>query len=956
MKRKLLVFFLFCIVFATILPAQTARKLYSVKGFIYENETNLPIEMALISLPDLNLWATTDSKGMFTINKVSPGTTRMEITCLGFQTLETRLTIERDLDSLKFKLKEDNLKLQSVIVTATENRSSLNTSSRMDRQAIDHLQVINPTDIMSLLPGGKTVNPDLMEKSIFNIRGGDGNGTFGTAVEVDGIRLSNNSAISGATGVDTRNLSASNFESIEVITGVPSVEYGDMTSGLVIIKSKKGRSQYNATVSLNPTTKQVSLSKGFDLKKDRGVLNVNAEYAHAYENPVSPYTTYFRNGYGLSYTNTFNREDKPLQLNINLGGTIGRQDSKEDPDAYQNTWTSSADNALRFGASANWLINSNYVTNIDFSINASYKDDLYKQNKYYSFATIRPAINAMESGYYETNYLPAQFYNLKMIDSKSLNFGANIKANLNKRYGEVMNKLKVGMGWTTSGNIGKGEDFEDKLYEDGYRPRPYTDIPFLHNVNAYIEDNVTIPMGKTSLSLVAGVRFEGNFIKDMAYDNAISASPRFNGKYTLVDRRSETGFLRNLSLRGGWGMMEKLPALSVIYPMDKYKDFPVYSKNYGTQNNYFNVANTSVFRDYFNPDLRWSRSRNIEAGVDANIGGVQVSLVYYNNKAKNPYITENYHVPYSYSKTNENFAVPNNPQFRVDKVTGDIFVKDKDNPSLGEVLIPKSVTDTLFILNGMQANGEPSTRQGVELTMDFGKIEAIRTSFRVDARYSYSKEISERLNSSYTRQSHSTLPANAGRSYEYAAFYLGETGRIQTYNGAWGDGLTANFTATTHIPEIRMTISLRVEGTLYSQSQKLTYYNGEEWAFLLDENGNKMDRSVYNQKEYYSGVWPVAYMGFDGVVRPFTEVQAQNPKFGYLIGQSNTVYSYARDGHGAYFMSNLSITKEIGDLASLSFYVNNFTKSNPYLESWATGVKMARNISFAYGATLRIKF
>jgi len=300
--------------------------------------------------------------------------------------------------------------------------------------------------------------------------------------------------------------------------------------------------------------------------------------------------------------------------------------------------------------------------------------------------------------------------------------------------------------------------------------------------------------------------------------------------------------------------------------------------------------------------------------------------------------------------------VPNNPQFRVDKNTGDIFVLDKDNPSLGEVLIPKSVTDTLFIKNAMQANGEPSTRQGVELTIDFGKIEAIRTSFRVDARYSYSKEISERLNSSYTRQSHSTLPANAGRSYEYAAFYLGGTGRYQTYNGAWGDGLTANFTATTHIPEIRMTISLRVEGTLYARSQKLTYYNGKEWAFLLDANGNKMDRSVYNQKEYFSGVWPVAYMGFDGVVRPFTQVQAQDPKFGFLIGQANTVYSFVRDGNGAYFMSNLSITKEIGDLASLSFYVNNFTKSNPYLESWATGVKMARNIDFAYGATLRIKF
>lgn len=956
MKRKLLVFFLLCIGFATILPAQTARKLYSVKGFVYENETNIPIEMALVSLPDLNLWGTTDAKGMFVINRVSAGTTRIEITCLGYQTLTTTINIERDIDSLTFKLKDDNLKLESVTVTATEVKSAINTSTRMERQAIDHLQVINPTDIMSLLPGGKTVNPNLMTQSIFSVRGGDGNGSFGTAVEVDGVRLSSNSNMSSTTGIDTRNLSASNFESIEVITGVPSVEYGDMTSGLVIIKTKKGRSPFNASVSMNPTTKQVSLSKGFDLKKDRGILNINAEYAHAFSNPVSPYTTYFRNGYGINYSNTFNREGRPIQFNVNVGGTIGRQDSKQDPDAYKDTYSMTADNAVRFGASANWLINSDYITSLDFSLSGSYKDDYSEENLYYSYATIRPSINSTESGYFETNYLPAQFYNLKMTDSKSINVGANLKASLNKRYGNILNKVKAGIGWTSNGNIGKGEDYEKNLYPDGYRPRPYTDIPFMHNINAYLEDNVNIPIGKTNLSLVGGVRIESNIIEGMSYDRAISASPRFNGRYTIVDNNSGKGLLRGLSLRGGWGMMEKLPSFNILFPMDKYRDIMVYSKNYGTQNDYFYVAKTDVFRDFFNPELKWSRSRNMEFGIDANIGGVGVTLVYYNNKSLSPYITEAYHVPYAYKKSDENFSVPNNPEFRVDRLTGDIYVKDKDNPSLGEVMIPTSVNDTLFIQNAMQSNGEPSTRQGLELTLDFGKIESIRTSFRFDARYSYSKEVSERLNSSYTNRPHSTLPANLGRSYEFAAFYLGGTGRNITYNGSWGDGLTANLTATTHIPEIRMTLSLRIEGTIFNRTQDLTYYNGKEWAFLLDENGNKVNKSVYGQKEYYSGIWPVAYMGFDGIAKPFTQTEANDPRFAYLIGSSNTTYTFAEDGNGAYFMSNISLTKELGDLASISFYVNNFTKSNPYLESWATGIRYSRNIGFAYGATLRIKF
>ena len=199
-------------------------------------------------------------------------------------------------------------------------------------------------------------------------------------------------------------------------------------------------------------------------------------------------------------------------------------------------------------------------------------------------------------------------------------------------------------------------------------------------------------------------------------------------------------------------------------------------------------------------------------------------------------------------------------------------------------------------------------------------------------------------------------PTRASRQFEFIGFYLGGTSNVSTYNGSWADGVNANFTATTHIPEIRMTISLRIEGTLYAQTQNLTYYNGKEWAYLTDGNGNRIEGSVYNQKEYFSGMWPVAYMTFDQKVKPFTAVEAADPRFAYLLGRSNNVFTYVRNGNGPYFMSNLSITKEIGDIASLSFYVNNFTKSNPFIRSWATGVKSSRNIDFAYGATLRIKF
>ncbi|WP_289466143.1 TonB-dependent receptor plug domain-containing protein, partial [Klebsiella pneumoniae] len=46
---------------------------------------------------------------------------------------------------------------------------------------------------------------------------------------------------SATGGADVRSISTENIESVEIIRGIPSVEYGDLTSGAVIINSKAGR-------------------------------------------------------------------------------------------------------------------------------------------------------------------------------------------------------------------------------------------------------------------------------------------------------------------------------------------------------------------------------------------------------------------------------------------------------------------------------------------------------------------------------------------------------------------------------------------------------------------------------------------------------------------------------------------------------------------------------------------
>ena len=67
---------------------------------------------------------------------------------------------------------------------------------------------------------------------------------FGASVVLDGMPMSNNATLSqggfSATqfvGTDLRQVSADNIDRVEVVSGIPSAEYGDLTSGLVVVHS-----------------------------------------------------------------------------------------------------------------------------------------------------------------------------------------------------------------------------------------------------------------------------------------------------------------------------------------------------------------------------------------------------------------------------------------------------------------------------------------------------------------------------------------------------------------------------------------------------------------------------------------------------------------------------------------------------------------------------------------------
>ena len=937
MFRRFLIFTI-----TLLIPALAQARAWSVSGSVTEKAAGQPVAGATIKLGEDYLWTTSDTDGKFRFENVQPGAYILETSCLGYVTVTREINVNDDIEGINVVLLENSLALDEVVVTAQKAKDGLSTSHNLGRDALNHLQMSSTTDISALLPGGKTVNPDLTAENAFSLREGGsntGNAAFGTAVEVDGVRLGNNASFGELKGAGTRSVAVENIESIEVITGVPSAEYGDLNSGMVKINTRKGRTPVNITFAVNPKTYQVSASKGIDLQADNGVLNVSAEWAKAVKKLSSPYSSYMRSGITFTYSNTFH---KVLRLEAGLTGNLGGMNTKDDPDAFTGEYEKVKDNAFRANTALTWLLNRSWITNLKLDASVNFNDNLARLHKYNSSGSQQPSVHTTEEGYFLAERLPLTYFSDQITDSKELDMAASLKYNWHKRWDEVKSSLKAGVQWKASGNVGQGEYYMDPaLAANGYRPLPYTDFPFMHNLSVYAEEHLTLPIASTKLEVTAGLRLENVFIKNSLYNNKTTLSPRFNAKWKLAEW---------ISVRGGWGITEKLPSYYILYPDPQYRDIQTFGISLGNETSY--VYYTQPYTVAYNPALRWQRNSNSEFGFDVSAGDFNMSLVGFYNLTRSPYRMEAVYSPFSYniSAKPDGFEIPQGTQIKVDKTTGIVQIGSGNAWTDMDVL----VTDRTFVKTSRQTNGTDVKRAGAELVMEFPEIQAIRTRLRLDASYTWTRYVNSQLSAYYQNGwSHTALP---NRSYQYVGIYANGGNSTHVSNGKATQNLDANLTAITHIPQARIIITCRLEMSLLRLNRNLSEYEGKAYAYTVGENGNTPTGGNIYDGDSYAAIRPVAYMDLDGNIHQFTDKEAADPEFASLILKSGNIYTFAQDGYGPYMSANLSITKEIGDHVSLSFFANNFTNSRMAVKSFATGISSIFTPAFYYGLTCRLKF
>ncbi|MEG1380587.1 MAG: TonB-dependent receptor, partial [Bacteroidales bacterium] len=261
--------------------------------------------------------------------------------------------------------------------------------------------------------------------------------------------------------------------------------------------------------------------------------------------------------------------------------------------------------------------------------------------------------------------------------------------------------------------------------------------------------------------------------------------------------------------------------------------------------------------------------------------------------------------------------------------------------------------------------------EGIEWIADFGKIPVIYTSFRFDGNYYHYRGVNETMIASTPVSSQNMA---SGLPYKYIGFYAGtnmSTASPKVANGSETHRVNANLTATTHIPRIRLLISLRLESTLYHSSQNLSEFNVKARGIVIESRDEYTGTSsdIYGGDRYVA-VYPEYYVSADDMntripfEKAFLDAKANNPELynelAKLVLKSNTSYYFNQDRLSPYFSVNLSVTKEIGKHFSLSFYANNFLNNLSKVTSSANNTESSLYNStripyFDYGIMLKIK-
>ncbi|SHG38637.1 Outer membrane receptor proteins, mostly Fe transport [Pedobacter caeni] len=782
-----------------------------ITGKVYD-EQQKAIELVNIKLVETNQYSITKSDGRFSI--VTSGNQEQEITLefsyIGFKRL-TRVvkvsTSKIDLGIITLKILD--LSLKEISISAKRDyQGTSNSSFIIDRDMIEQIPALSVNDLLNQIPNRTISPPSLQNVQNLTLRSTfpstiksdpfELNNSFGIAIIMDGQAISNNAnmqsynpGISGLSGshiyspssyglvggrnrsysgdytfggTDLRQIPADNIESIEVIAGVPSAKYGDLSDGAIIIERQAGKSAGYLRMQVRDNATSYGLSKGFKLGEKSGALNIGVNYVNSYADNREKLKAYRRINTNAMWTNSFGLENQfkntfSIDYGQNLDGI------KFDPDNPKSTKTRFDSWNFGIGNRFNYRLKGNFLKNI--SLNVKYneghqqtyrEENVNKSYVAYSDATTTGITEGIfDTGIYNSVYqvdgrpvslstrldFNSEFNTGKLIHY--LSFGANYNYSINKGEGQLSdpNKPRSVLGSGSPSSISTGRFGSDRYYD-------FNLAVAQQDVGAYLEDLFKLKVLNRELNVRAGVRLD-------VQNGYTSVAPRANINYKINDKL-KVGF--------AYGIGFKSPGLAQRYPGPTFMEIPMVLSYNGNVKESMYLLYVERY-DPTNKNLKSSQSQTFELTTQVKISDFNLSVTAFHKDSKNGISTINNLKNITLPVYTATFNPGEKPT-----LTADGFRK--------------------YQLNYYTfSNSLSSTNTGLELMLSTPAIEAIATSFNISGGIF-------RTNSSTTEAALRPIAAgnNTGPDYPKTGIYEPNNRTSYLSNG--------RITATTHIPKISL--------------------------------------------------------------------------------------------------------------------------------------------------------
>ena len=897
----------------------------NLKIKLTDSQSRFPVENALVYIvyPDGSYISELSAKNGNVSFNVKKGEISIHLLHSLYKTRTIPFHLQQDT-SLHFVLEPNIHSLKEVVVTASESKG-ISSSSIINREAMEHIQPTSFADIVALLPGEGAKAPEMNKANLIQLREAGiesdnyATSSLGTAFIIDGAPISTDAnmqyvpqAASGTQdysrnttnkGVDMRTISTDEIEKVEIIRGIPSVEYGDLTSGVIMIERKLKATPWEARFKTDGFGKLFYAGKGFAFNEEKSTLNVGADYLDAKADPRNNLENYKRITASIRYLQLWEKEDYIVRWNINADYTGSIDNDKTDPDlnymkedSYRSTYhRTSLSNQMKVVFSKLKILES-----IQLNANLSYQTDRIEQTRFVSLDRDRPMQTNTIPGEHDGTYLPYTYTAKHVVDGKPLGANTKLKANLGFATGKAQHNAIAGIEWKMNKNFGDGQvfDLSRPLYVPMYtRPRTYKEIPAGHQLSFFLEDDINIPIARHQLKITAGIRSAQllNLNKEYAMHGKMYFDPRANAQWLFPAIKIKKHDLR-FNLSGGIGLHTKMPTLNQLYPTTYYKD--VIQLNYWHETADYRRLNILTYAiDPISYDLQPAKNLKWEIRLAAEYNRNNFSITYFRENMNSGFRYTTVCIPYTYKKY-------------------DASGVDHENlTSPPDLSILPYTEMTVLDTYSQVTNGSKIEKEGVEFQFSSQRIKAIRTRFT--------------LNGGWFR---TTYVNSQPMYYSGITTVIDGTSVNDLYIGYynWTDGserkrFSTNLITDTHFEKLGLTFSLTFQFDCYSSRQTL----------------------------YKDGV-PVAYMDNTGTIHTYTEEDKSDIYKQWLIVEPNSEAMYNKITTPFAGYLNLKVTKTITRYIKLAFFIDKLFDYLPDYKA-SNGVIIRRSVTPYFGMEINIK-